>query len=357
MTEGRRKVALLDLAIQVFVLARAHTVDEVLEMADLRLVEVWNLRARRVGDGWKAKVVRSVRDSRFRDRLVSRGELATGRGPVVALSDIALVSVEESTAPDTAECGAVKRCCLDFEERTVGVLERANLDIWNIGIRVFDKLAASAVNLDGVNLLVKAPAKDIQVMNSVVTDFRGRSVPEEVPAVVEAVEIESPIGCGPQVQVPVDTFRDRRLLHLADIDPSAIHDCLGPISRAEASVAHEMCNRLLPQPASALKSDLDHTPVLAGGFDHLAAFPQSVGTRLFAVDILARLASPDRHEGVPVVRRGNGDRVEIVPLKELANVGLCLGSVPRTVFDSRNGFREEALVDITNVADPHAGDR
>jgi len=56
--------------------------------------------------------------------------------------------------------------------------------------------------------------------------------------------------------------------------------------------------------------------------DHLAAFPQVVAQRLFAIDILARLAAPNRYQCVPVVGRCCCDRVDVLVVQQFADVGI-----------------------------------
>src|SRR5207249_2063647 len=72
--------------------------------------------------------------------------------------------------------------------------------------------------------------------------------------------------------------------------------------------------------AAALRAQLDHAVVLAGGLDHAPAFAEVVAGRLFHVDVLAGLAGPDRGQRVPVVGRGHDDRVEGLVLQDPAQV-------------------------------------
>ena len=52
----------------------------------------------------------------------------------------------------------------------------------------------------------------------------------------------------------------------------------------------------------------------------LLAFPDVVAHGLFAVNVLARLAAPDGLQRVPVIGRGNGDRVNGFVFQKLAQV-------------------------------------
>src|SRR5262249_40629919 len=104
----------------------------------------------------------------------------------------------------------------------------------------------------------------------------------------------------------------------------------------------------------ALGAVLDDPAELAGGLDGNAALVDVVAARLLDVDVFGRLAGPDGHEGVQVVRRGNRDGVEVLVVQRLAHVldGLRLGAAL--------GGRAEALaegprVGVDQVGDLHAG--
>jgi hypothetical protein len=60
--------------------------------------------------------------------------------------------------------------------------------------------------------------------------------------------------------------------------------------------------------------------MLAPGFDHFPAFPDIVGRGFFDVDVLARLAGPDGRERVPVIGGDDGDGVNLLVVKNHAEV-------------------------------------
>src|SRR5262249_7791033 len=66
----------------------------------------------------------------------------------------------------------------------------------------------------------------------------------------------------------------------------------------------------------------------------------------FHVDILAGLARPDGHEGVPVVRRGNGDCINRLVLEQLANVNKRL-RLRLACADPSEPFGQDAFVHVT----------
>jgi hypothetical protein len=65
--------------------------------------------------------------------------------------------------------------------------------------------------------------------------------------------------------------------------------------------------------------------------DHLAAFGNGEAERLFDVDILARPASCDALQSMPMVRRRDHDGVDVFVLEKLAIVGIK-GGLPANFF-------------------------
>ena len=51
----------------------------------------------------------------------------------------------------------------------------------------------------------------------------------------------------------------------------------------------------------------------------------AVGQRLLAIDVLAGLAGQDGDDRVPVVGRGDDDRVDVLAIEDLAEVAVGLG--------------------------------
>ena len=99
---------------------------------------------------------------------------------------------------------------------------------------------------------------------------------------------------------------------------------------------------------AALGADLDQPVVLRRGVDHLPAFPDEVGQRLLDVDVLAGLAGPDRRQGVPVLHRGHGDRVEVLAVHQLADVDHFGRPVAVLRLDALGGLVQPLAVGIAD---------
>ena len=69
-----------------------------------------------------------------------------------------------------------------------------------------------------------------------------------------------------------------------------------------------------------MRAGLHDASIFARSVDHLAAFPNIVRHRFLHVDILACLYRPDRRERMPVVRRRDGNGVDVRVLEQPPDV-------------------------------------
>src|SRR5439155_21463777 len=84
-----------------------------------------------------------------------------------------------------------------------------------------------------------------------------------------------------------------------------------------------------------------------------ASLADVVTERFLDVHIFTRLASPDGHERVPVVRRCDGDGVQLLILQRFADV-LDTGRRPSPFFfDRSTARREQPGIGINQVGDLH----
>ena len=69
-----------------------------------------------------------------------------------------------------------------------------------------------------------------------------------------------------------------------------------------------------------MASNLEHTPVLAGRFDHQPPLANGEAERLFRINMFACLARIDRDQGPPVVDGCRDNGVNVLPLQQFAIV-------------------------------------
>src|SRR5207344_1634196 len=120
--------------------------------------------------------------------------------------------------------------------------------------------------------------------------------------------------------VPVQTGGRGFVGLVADRLAALVAESLAGIEFADNAVFEALHRFHDVRRRAALLADLHHAAVLARGGDDLLAFENVVARRLLAIDVLARLDGPDGGEHVPVIRRGDGDRVDALILEGLAHV-------------------------------------
>src|SRR5690606_17563796 len=98
--------------------------------------------------------------------------------------------------------------------------------------------------------------------------------------------------------------------------------------------------------AAALRPVGHDLPVLAGRLEQLGPFPHVVAARLFAVHVLAGLAGPDPQQRMPVIRRGDGDRVDLLVLDELPRILRGLRVAAEVLLDLYLATVDQRLIRI-----------
>src|SRR5579872_2559874 len=100
---------------------------------------------------------------------------------------------------------------------------------------------------------------------------------------------------------------------------------------------------------------LNNAVVAIRGAHQLAAFPPVVRAWLFDVNIFAGLARPDRHQAVPVVGSGDGNRIDGFVVENLANVEAGFWRGLAHFFNVRSALSEHAFVDIAKSRQLNVG--
>ena len=106
--------------------------------------------------------------------------------------------------------------------------------------------------------------------------------------------------------------------------------------------------------APPLRSHLHRPVVLAGGRDHLLAFPGIVAAWLLDVDVLAGGAPQDRGGAVPVIGRLAEERVHFLVVQNLSEIRDRLRVLLAAVFQSRLPLIGPLGIDIADILDHHA---
>ena len=195
------------------------------------------------------------------------------------------------------------------------------------------------------------PAGDVHLVDPLVADVAVAEIPEPVPVVVDVVGVERVLRRRAEPEVVVDG----RGCFGVRLDADALAGLVAEPARDEQlAVLARLDDLGHPGPrlhAPALRAVLDDPVVLPRGLDGDAAFVDVVAARLLDVDVLARLAAPDGDQRVPVVRRGDRDRVEVLVVEGAADVLDRLGRAAAALGDRLDVLRVRRGVGVDQVGD------
>src|SRR5215471_13773523 len=161
-------------------------------------------------------------------------------------------------------------------------------------------------------------------MNALIADVAVASVPNPVPVVVEAITREWLHRRGARPQVVIDTGWDRFFRSPTNRVAPLVAQPSSQIDLSNQSLVDLLDSLDHSFARTALCTVLHDAVVFSRSFDKLLALPPIVRARLLDVDVFARLAAPDSHEGVPVVGSRDGDGIDGLVIKQLAKVCVSL---------------------------------
>src|SRR5215475_1021285 len=339
MHQRRREMALLDVGVQVLALATANGFDEVFPVAPAFATR----RPRLLLLAQESLVGVVPLDGHVTFRAVE--DVADAVAAAAALVIAALPNARL----------VVRHPVADFKDDHPLLAVLVELEVGHLGVRsdlivVEHKMAAHRKDL-GRQRHSQAPAADVHLVNALVADVAIAVVPVPVPVVVKAVGIERARGRGPQPQVIINALRDGTVLFLADR--------FAPFETKPAShinIAYHALPQLLHGFAqrggrTAVRAVLDDAVVFACGVDELLAFPITMRTGLFDINVLARLASPDAHQRVPVIRRCDRDGVNRLVFEQLPNVHVLYRLLARALFNLAAALLAHGVVHIADGGD------
>ena len=164
------------------------------------------------------------------------------------------------------------------------------------------------------------PAGNVHLVDALVADVAVAEVPEPVPVVMDQVGVIRLLRGRAEPDVEIELLG--RIRDRFDADAAARLVAQGPRDQQLAELAR-LDRRGGQGPVAAgaaLRAVLDDPVVPPRGLDGDPAFVDVVAARFFDVDVLARLAGPDRDQGVPVVGRGDRDGVDRLVVEHAADV-------------------------------------
>ena len=301
MGQGTGEVAVLNVEVEILVLAAADRLDEV--------GEVFAARAPRPGAEWRSGVVEG--GARL---VIRRHDVAFGAPPDVA-------DAERPGRRAVGHRGLHLQPADIRDQQRVVPLEERHLAVGDIAIVDRAEPAAEAHDALGKLLLAQAPAGLVELVGILVAEIAvaGEAVP--VPVVMEALAVGNDVGGGPGPEIKVEPRGDRRWrVDQPDARPPLVAQCVGHLHRADLSALHEVDRVAHSGHAAALRAHLAHAPELAGPLRHHTSFLDGVTARLLDVDVLTGLHRPDAHQGMPVIGRSDRDDVDVFAIEDAADV-------------------------------------
>jgi hypothetical protein len=227
------------------------------------------------------------------------------------------------------------------------VVEEGEVHIGGLAVVVPEEAAAGGDDLGGDIIPAHDVAEIIDVVDAPVPHFAVAPVPLPMPVVVELLAHDGGHGGGAGPEVVVDIAGDGSGLgDFADGFAGAEFGAVDPFYFAVAAVLDIACAFLDGGTGALLCAGLDDAVVLAGGVDHLSAFPDGVADGFFDIDIFAGFAAPDGEQGVPVVGGGDDDGVDILAVEEVADILVTLDLVGALEVVFSVGFLDAVFEDF-----------
>src|ERR1700688_66783 len=118
----------------------------------------------------------------------------------------------------------------------VAIFQRGVLHVGGFLIVIESKLPAPAKNLLGILRFVQAPARDIHLMRSLITQIGAAVVPEPMPIVVKAIFVEGPERRWSKPQIVMHTCGRGAVCLMANGVSRLEANALGHINLADTSV-------------------------------------------------------------------------------------------------------------------------
>src|SRR5581483_4802715 len=178
-------------------------------------------------------------------------------------------------------------------------------------------------------------------------------MPEPMPVVMQEVVPEGAPWSWALPQVVVDSLGHRGCLPPANGGAVARVPRLGEIRAAQKTAANLSDRLLHPGPAPTLVAHLHQAAVLAGRGDHPFSFTRIMAARFLDVNMFAGGTGQNRRGRMPVVARGDHQRIDCLIIKNATEVSNGSGELASHLANGLRSLREAPLIYIANVGNRH----
>ena len=135
----------------------------------------------------------------------------------------------------------------------------------------------------------------------------------------------STLGCWTQPSIPIETWFHGLLREITNFG-GASDGNLHSGDRANDSISNQLASdtEFFRRPLHA--AGLKNAFVVSHGIDHASGFLDGLAKRFFAVDIFLGFRRIRRHQGMPMIRGCNTDRINVVTLQQFLVINVVLTS-------------------------------
>ncbi len=236
----------------------------------------------------------------------------------------------------------------------LAVVIDGNLRVGSLPLVFVAEAAAQADYTLGQRGVRNGPPGDIHLMDPLVADVAIAEIPEPVPVIMHQVPVMRLLRSRPKPDVEIQTVGGIRRLAGANTSAAFVAQTAGNQQPSQLTGADHFHHTGPAIAAAALGSVLDDAVVAASHLHRNAAFVDIVAAGFFDVDVLTRLARPDGHQGMPVIRSGDGNGVQVAIFQCLANILDSTRSIAAALIDPANITFEQPAVGVDEVGDLNA---
>ena len=185
------------------------------------------------------------------------------------------------------------------------------------------------------------PLRDAHDVRAAVANLAAAEIEQPAKRPVGVFRVVGDVARGSEPGLVVE-FRGRSGVRRPVAGGAGVVPAGDPAHGADLAVADIGAGMIGGGLRASLSADLHHAPVAFGSLHHGAAFFDGQTRRLLDVDVLAGLARHHGHQGVPVIGRGDEDRVHVLVFEQPAEVLVQFGMTA----DARGRFVETCRIDV-----------
>ena len=156
-------------------------------------------------------------------------------------------------------------------------------------------------------------------MHALIADVTIAEIPEPVPVVMDEVPMKRLLRRRAKPEIEIQVGR-RRLDRFESDAPARFAAVAFRDEQPAVLAALNQRRQRRTAAGAALRAMLNHALVVARSLDTLPPFEHVMAAGLLDVHVLPRLAGPDGNQGMPVVRRRDGNRIHVLALEQFPDV-------------------------------------